>query len=670
VRFKQIIISDFGVFSGEQPFDLKPSTERSKPVILVGGMNGAGKTTFLEAFKICLYGNSYRGHKIPKKVYNKHLRSRLHRTPDGKRATSASITLEFDFAKLGYIDSYIVKRSWIDTEQGIKETLFVQENGQTLTQVNEEQWQNFLMELIPPSLSNLFFFDGEKIRSLARGKALNRHIIESINSLLGLDLIEQLRYDMALYRSKEMIPDERKDFQTLLTKNRAEKQAIEEKLETARQNNASLENRVARIGKEIDEQELKISAEGGGFAAQRENLKEKSKELETRIDLKKDEIRELCAGLLPFACVPELCKNLKDRLQSEEQDQQMQATLNYLNFVAADLTKEIERSLTIEKSKLSVTDKQLVATEAVSILRRKIESMHNVSKEPLHAVSKSERQELLNWIESTFSQVPKKLRVISLDLQLLKSEYETVHHYLFSAPADEVIKPLVLKLGLLYEELGKVKEQQLGLEKEIKLMEQTLELTMHEYEKLIDTQRVCEKSDRRVELAARTQDVIEEYLQSLRNTKVNEFKDNFLECFNLLFSKNDLIRSVAVDEKSFDVTLMTTRGVVIPKSEFSEGERQIYAMAMIWALAKTSGRTLPFIIDTPLSRLDTNHKDNLVNNFFIDASHQMIIFSTNTEVDQHYYNQLKCHVAKEYYLEYNSEKSVTTVKSGYFWRAN
>jgi len=668
MRFKQITISDFGVFSGEQTFDLNASAVGSKPIILMGGLNGAGKTTILEAFKVCLYGSSYKGYMLHKGVYHKYLRSRLHRKPDGKRTPSASITLEFDFAKLGHIDSYLVKRSWTDTVQGIEETLLVQENGKTLIQVNEEQWQDFLMELIPPGLSKLFFFDGEKIRSLARGNALNRHIIESINSLLGLDLIEQLRYDLTLYRSKEMLPNDGKDFQALLNKYRSEKILLEEKLESARQNNASLENLVIRIGKEIAEQELKISAEGGGFASQRGKLKEKVKELETRIEIKKDEIRGLCAGLLPFAYVPELCRNLKERLQSEEKEQQRQATLDYLSSVTSDLTKEIEGSLFLEALKLSPQTKQLVASETISVLRQKIEKINGILKDPIHVISKSERQELLNWIETTLIQVPNKIKELSSELQSLKSEYETTQQYIFSAPADEVIKPLILKLGTLHEELGKVREQQLSLCKEINLMEQNLELSEREYEQLIDTQRVYEKSNRRFELATRTQTVIEEYLQSLRNAKVNEFKGNFLECFNLLFSKNDLISSVEVDEKSFDVTLMTNQGVVIPKSEFSEGERQIYAMAMIWALAKTSRRTLPFIIDTPMSRLDAVHKDNLVSNFFIDASHQMIIFSTNTEVDQHYYSQLKDHIAKVYLLEYNSEKRATTVKTEYFWK--
>jgi DNA sulfur modification protein DndD len=667
LRFKQITINNFGVFSGEQTFDLKPESSHgdSKPIIIFGGKNGTGKTTFLEAFKICLYGSLFKGKKLPNSDYNRHIQLRLHRAPDGKKATYASIALEFDYARLGNIDSYLVKRSWTNNESGILEKLYVEENGRPLTQVNKEQWQNFIMELIPPGLSKLFFFDGEKIQSLARGQAVNRYIIESINSLLGLDLIERLRYDIKLYCSNEL-PDRGQDFQAKLAETLSKLTSLETKLDSARQHKASLQNRVIQIENQITVQELKISAEGGGFASQREKLKEKIKELETKIEFKKDEIRSLCSSLLPFATVPKLCQSLRERLQSEEKEQQRQATLAYLSALATDLAQDIGNDLSLDALDLSIEEKQLVAREAICVLRKKIEKLNDGSKETVHAVSSSERRDLLNWIEMA-SRVPRKLKDATSELQELKSQYKTNQQYLFSAPEDDILKPLLLRLGNLREELGKVKEQQNTIEQEIKTMEKSMEVLNREKEKLLNEQRTYDKSNKRLDLAARTQEVIEEYLRSLRNVKVIEFRDNFLECFNLLFSKHDLISTVQINENTFDVTLLTKQGVAISKSEFSAGERQIYAMAMIWALAKTSGRTLPFIIDTPLGRLDTDHRENVLNNFFADASHQMIIFSTNTEVDRYYFDQLNSHIAKAYNLEYSSEKGQTTVKVGYFW---
>jgi DNA sulfur modification protein DndD len=100
----------------------------------------------------------------------------------------------------------------------------------------------------------------------------------------------------------------------------------------------------------------------------------------------------------------------------------------------------------------------------------------------------------------------------------------------------------------------------------------------------------------------------------------------------------------------------------------SAGDKQIYAISMLWALGKTSGRPLPIVIDTPLARLDSDHRRLLVEHYFPLASHQVIILSTDTEVDQDYFEQLKPSVARAYHLDYDQTQSSTLIKQGYFWR--
>jgi DNA sulfur modification protein DndD len=88
---------------------------------------------------------------------------------------------------------------------------------------------------------------------------------------------------------------------------------------------------------------------------------------------------------------------------------------------------------------------------------------------------------------------------------------------------------------------------------------------------------------------------------------------------------------------------------------------------MLWALAKASGQKLPFIIDTPLARLDSKHRDNLIRHFFPVASHQVMVFSTNTEVDLQYFDLLRPHISQSYNLDYDETSQRTVVKEGYFW---
>jgi DNA sulfur modification protein DndD len=120
--------------------------------------------------------------------------------------------------------------------------------------------------------------------------------------------------------------------------------------------------------------------------------------------------------------------------------------------------------------------------------------------------------------------------------------------------------------------------------------------------------------------------------------------------------------------KDFSVTLYDRQSQPLPKAQLSAGEKQIYAISMLWALGKVSGRPLPIIVDTPLARLDREHRKLLVRHYFPVASHQVILLSTDTEVDQSSFVELRRHITREYNLEFDPAECDTTIAPGYFWK--
>jgi DNA sulfur modification protein DndD len=166
------------------------------------------------------------------------------------------------------------------------------------------------------------------------------------------------------------------------------------------------------------------------------------------------------------------------------------------------------------------------------------------------------------------------------------------------------------------------------------------------------------------------QAVLSDYHTALLEKKVLELQDAVSTSFNTLCRKKDSLRRVAIDPKDFSVTLYDKQGRPLPKSQLAAGEKQIYAVSMLWALGKISGRPLPIMIDTPLARLDSDHRNLLVKEYFPAASHQVIIFSTDTEIDQTYFSQLKRAVTQAYSLEFDPAEYSTKISKGYWWSGN
>ena len=139
-----------------------------------------------------------------------------------------------------------------------------------------------------------------------------------------------------------------------------------------------------------------------------------------------------------------------------------------------------------------------------------------------------------------------------------------------------------------------------------------------------------------------------------------------LESFQKLLRKSDLVHGLKIDPESFEVTLRDRRGQILPFDRLSAGERQLLATAMLWGLARASGRPIPTVIDTPLGRLDSAHRSHLVERYFPQASHQVLLLSTDEEIVNGYHKKLKPSVARHYRLDHDEKQGRTSMNPGYF----
>jgi DNA sulfur modification protein DndD len=667
--FTKLTVENFGAFRGYHTFDLTPllQSENPKPVILFGGLNGAGKTTLFESIKICLYGRLYSTNPQSKLSYAKYVKSKiLPKNGVRKMVHNGAVELEFSYSSFGQVQNYAIRRFWQVKGDKTEENLRILKNGKILSSVEKENSQAFLMNLIPRGLTDLFFFDGEKIQSLAHDQN-NVLFKESFDSILGLDAIHKLQNDLRIYQSRLNQEDASKEIKESLDCLKIRKSQYSKEYESLFQQRAKKESDKDYIHSRIEMKEIELANLGGAYASKRETTKKQITDIEEEISVLRAEIRNICASLFPFAIVPELCTNLRNKLV-QEQIVKMQDSAKLL--LEGKIPKFLEKT---RKQILSQYD--LNNQEKDTFLMQISETFKNVflddrysSTELIHDFSETELSNIISWIDQSLSIVPSEIIEKTKRLEISTSKRRNLEDLLQRVPKEELIAPLVKEINLLHQNYGAVNVELNKLDEKLasnrhKLSEIERELDLN-YRKLDE----IKASSRSLELLKQAKKVLPDFADVLRKRKIDSLANNFTLWLNRLMHKENFVSRVIISPDDYSIKLQQSNGNYISKSELSDGEKQIYAVAMLMALARTSGHSLPFIIDTPLARLDSSHRKNVVSEFIPYASHQVIMFSTDTEVNKQHFRTLSPYISRVYHLSYDPDKISTVVKEEYFWR--
>jgi DNA sulfur modification protein DndD len=672
MKLNRLVLRNFGLFRGEQTIDFRlREDEGARPIVLVGGHNGAGKTTLLEAVRICLHGRLALGPRVTDAAYQGYLRERLHRASDlGGPAAYASVGLEFEYSHLGKQSRYFVQRGWEPRgASGVKEGIRVLRDDEPLDDVDSELWAEFVRSLVPPGVAQLFFFDGERIKKLAEEETEALALGESIKALLGLDLVERLQADLDVFAAKQLKRTARartaqrlKELESELRRFRGEIQGIDEETSTLAETHRQLEDEIALA-------EGRLAQSGEGLATRREDLRQEEANLSAELTATEKSARDLLEGPAPFLMCSKVSGRLVRQLGLERTRQEWeigrasaQAALRTARTrLMAAAAGFRERSGSLDFAWLEETVREVETESQVPP-----DTVRSV--EVLHGLSDSERASCLQALNLDAPSLARRFSLQVKRLVALEGELRDSRTRINRIPEADELAPLVSEMASLQEKQAKVgveltllSERRASLLKEIGIRER-------ERDRLEKAEAASARASMRITLAAQARDAAGEYLRRLTVAKTAELERQALESFRRLSRKDRFIEKLRINPETFAVTIYDSKGDLIPKSSLSAGEKQIYAISLLWGMAKVSGRPLPMIVDTPLGRLDSHHRMNLVKHYFPMASHQVIVLSTDTEVDQSHYSDLRSKTSHTYRLV--DRKGWTEAREGYFWESS
>jgi len=659
---EQLTLRNFCLFHGEQVFDLAPARRNGRhlPITLFGGINGGGKTTLLDAIQLALYGGRARCSKRSNLAYDDFLRQSIHHGTAG--CESASVSLSFRYASDGDEHLYDVCRIWRVTDGRLREDLRVLQDGLP-DQWLSENWSQLVEELFPLDISQLFFFDAEKIRVLAEDDSSSKALGAAIKSLLGLDIVERLIADstamQARLAKKLGTPEHQAQVETLEQRAREH----QSRLDTLTTERASLENIRLRAEMELKEAEDAFAADGGRHWEARQERNRRLGEVASLDQALRTQLVTLATGNLPLLLVPDLLERVEelDRRERQalgteviqrlllERDNQLLGVLRDARASAAILRKVSEylASDRLSRQQPACLTHRLELSEATRVLLRHLRGQE------LNDL-RAEASELLN------------------QLAPLSREKETLERAIAAAPDDADIASVVKRLKGATHALTLLNEQASQLDAAIATHRSELDDCASKLRQLwlgkIDMAFAHEDGRRMMQLAGRTRETMQVFLKRVTTHKIDRLSGFITDSFRFLLRKQTLVERILIDPATFAITLYDATGQPIAKQRLSEGEKQIFAIAVLWGLARASARPLPAIIDTPMARLDAAHRQHLVERYFPNASHQVIIFSTDTEVDREYYQALQPSIARAYHLNYDDQAKRTIGEQGYFWK--
>ena len=663
-----ITLNDFGVYRGKNKFDLR--TSKDKPIILIGGTNGAGKTTLFESVMLCLYGpNSFETKTTQKQYHAKILRS-IHRYLGVKKsADEASIIVEFQFAHAGKVFEYQVLRRWQNNDGSIDESFSVKKRKlgekkfSNLDSIEESEWQTFIDQLLPKGITKLFFFDGEKIQNIADSGNEDKFIKSSFDTLLGLDLVRQLIDDIGISILRNSDGESKKILEEIEMKSK-EKKESETRIDKLTTKKASLKIDIGNLQKKLATQEEQFKKLGGQFADKRETLYSDKAKHETKLEVINKEIRDMCTDTLPFSIIPKQLEELKKEIKLD----QKKIKDNYEKEILEKNFKELSTKIN-SKSFLSKYDsktKQDFISKMNHIFEKKLDSVSDIH-ELSYNFSEQDMERIITMIDdinkndyTKIAELAKTHNILTNSLALNKVSME-------SAPKDDEIGPIFSELTKTSREIGEIENEIEHLEN-LEAQEKTIIMMLNSKIRINLTKRSADKKRLAgLEMAPKIQEALEEYSDVLRTKKLELLEKYILKGLDDLLHKKDFIQKVSIDKGTFEIKLFKGNDDEITKDMLSKGELQMYSTAIVRALAKTSGRPLPFMMDTPLARLDEDHRKSLVHDFYPNASHQTIILSTDSEINYEHYKQLIPKISKSFVIQYDSKKGKTILHENYFF---
>ena len=726
MKINRVTLYNFSSYVGENTITLETHGEQN--IILIGGNNGAGKTSFFTAIKLALYGPQCFRFQDKNNRYTARIKELINHDAFLSDNVKAYVEVEIDLPTDRVHTLYTIRREWSFIEKRLQESYTVYKDHQLLSDKNLDFFQNYLFSIIPPNLFDFFFFDGEEIGDFFATGNYSSYIKNAVLTLSGYDTFNIIQKFCDSYIGEEegnkdydvvakLVEQEEANLSAYTIKStdlKSQKQQLAEQLLSAQEEKTSLDHQFER---------------SGGLTVQEQEQLEAQRATQERVKGDKAKrIREFVESMMPLYITKDLAAVAYKQLKDERAVRQYHTICDLLDIqTIRDVLEQQSICNVAQVPALAQAISNGIAEKALpSFPLECFTSIHDLSQEQESQVV-SDIVRTQHFAETEESQLIKAIA----DKKKASQKYEEISKKIREALPSvdavayfERVKFLTERIAA-YEDSLEVLDQQIA-ELEVKITDQKA---------LVERLRkalLAKAKDRTAhEFTSRISQVMQRMISDVTKEKFHQIESLTLEMFNKIIRKENFVQLIELDD-NFNVNLYKkqtyiTRDLLllannigvdalekrlgsaglreaahlltndsiddlrryfsgkvvtdqvsfqddielplynrVELNQLSKGEKQVFILSLYWAIIKTSNQVVPFIIDTPFARIDTEHREQISAVFFPNISGQVIILSTDEEVVGSYREIIQPHIAHEYLLEYNVEQGCTSVKPGYF----
>ena len=658
MHFTKVELHNFGIYKGTHVMCLK-NKSGNRNITLVGGLNGRGKTTFHDAVLLALYGRQALKYIQEKaRSYEKLLVDHINKhTLDDITFIAVSICLD-DGTNLR------IKRSWQLKNGKLEQNVIVEKNGSEDKYLGES-WSYYIEEILPFGIAKFFFFNNEKITQLADDITFEQ-VKTSIKSAIGISTIEKAieHVDEVIKRKNNaLLAFEKSELNTDFKEVNSKIKDVEKQITEAMNAYYNAERIRDEYIAKIEIKEKEFWSTGGALSINRDKIQQEKKRISAEVEALQAEIKQISSNpSTPLF----MCKNLVRQSYENELIYQQEEAKYYSNKIIFELHQQIMDKLSIcgldkmsfEKVK-SVVDEVLVNKYSKAFIAQNRKSISAASKLLYEHLITEVFQNIIHQITVLISKIDEQENeILNLDIHLEKANEKTLAMQLFEAL--KFLEAKRAEADFEYEKYKKSLENLNYQYETLKLQRKNL------YKSVVEKQNANDDNARILKYAVMSMDVLNEFKIRLQREKLNKLSNTITKCFKELVEKDSLVSNIKIESDTLDVIILDIDGNELLKTQLSAGEQQMFAVAVVWALAITSGYKAPVVVDTPMARLDSAHRTNFVTKYLPEASSQVVVLSTDEEIYGQYLDEIRDKIIDCYTLVYDENEQCTSVVRGYF----